>query len=32
MTHTWHKLSSIETAGLLATDMEQGLSSEDAKK
>ncbi len=32
MTHTWHKLSSIETAGLLATDMEQGLSTDEAKK
>ncbi len=31
MTHTWHKLSAIETAGLLATDMEQGLSTEEAK-
>ncbi|MEI8573854.1 cation-translocating P-type ATPase [Methylomonas sp. LW13] len=29
--NTWHKLSAIETAGLLATDMEQGLSTEDAK-
>ena len=30
--NTWHKLSAIETASVLATDMEQGLSSEDAKK
>lgn len=31
MMNAWHKLSAIETAGLLATDMEQGLSTEDAK-